>query len=401
MGELPLRGAAAGLQKCRGCFLEISRCAGLLDWRNAEAAFGGAPAARGCWITDMRRLLLGGAFAARGCSLGVRKRLLLRDLPLRRAALLGKGRSCFLGSSRCAGLLDYRIQTRGGCFRGSSRCAGLLDWRNAEAAFGGAPAARGCWITDMRRLLLGGAFAARGCSLGVRKRLLLRDLPLRRAALLGKGRSCFLGSSRCAGLLDYRIQTRGGCFRGSSRCAGLLDWRNAEAAFGGAPAARGCWITDRRRLEAGERKKLLWGELPLRGAAGLQTGGGCFGGSSRCAGLLDWRNAESALGGAPAARGCSIGVRKRLLLGDLPLLGAARLGKGRSCFLGSSRCAGLLDYRIQTRGGCFWGSSRCAGLLDWRNAEAAFGGAPAARGCSIGERKKLLWGEIPLRGAAQ
>ena len=185
MGELPLRGAAAGLQKCRGCFLEISRCAGLLDWRNAEAAFGAAPAARGCWITDMRRLLLGGAFAARGCSLGVRKRLLLRDLPLRGAARLGKCRGCFLGSSRCAG---------------------LLAWSKEEAALGGAPAARGCWI-----------------------------------------------------------QTGGGCFRGSSRCAGLLDWRKEEAAFGGAPAARGCWI------QTGGGCLLLQGELPLRGAAGLQT----------------------------------------------------------------------------------------------------------------------------------
>ena len=272
MGELPLRGAAAGLQKCRGCFLEISRCAGLLDWRNAEAAFGGAPAARGCWITDMRRLLLGAAFAARGCSLGVRKRLLLRDLPLRGAARLGKCRGCFLGSSRCVG---------------------LLAWSKEEAALGGAPAARGCWI-----------------------------------------------------------QTGGGCFRGSSRCAGLLD-------------------TDRRRL--------LQGELPLRGAARLEKCRGCFWGSSRCAGLLDWRNAAAAFGGAPAARGCSLGVRKRLLLGELPLRGAARLEKCR---------------------GCFWGSSRCAGLLDYRQEEAAFGGAPAARGCSLGVRKRLLLGELPLRGAA-
>ena len=197
----------------------------------------------------------------------------------------------------------------------------------------------------MRRLLLGGAFAARGCSLGVRKRLLLRDLPLRGAARLGKGRSCFLGRSRCAGLLDYRLQTRGGCFWGSSRCAGLLDRSKEEAAFGGAPAARGCWITDRRRLEAGERKKLLFGELPLRGAAGLQTGGGCFWGSSRCAGLLDWGKEEAAFWGAPAAQGC-------------------------------------------------W-------ITDYRQEEAAFGGAPAARGCWIGEMQRLLWGELPLRGAAR
>ena len=32
LGELPLRGAAE-LEKGIGCFWEISRCAGLLDWR--------------------------------------------------------------------------------------------------------------------------------------------------------------------------------------------------------------------------------------------------------------------------------------------------------------------------------------------------------------------------------
>ena len=52
-----------------------------------------------------------------------------------------------------------------------------------------------------------------------------------------------------------------------------------------------------------------------------------------------------------------------------------------------------------------WGSSLCAGLLDcrhWgRHEEDAIGGAPAARGCSIGERTKLLLGEPQLRGAAR
>ena len=60
--------------------------------------------------------------------------------------------------------------------------------------------------------------------------------------------------------------------------------------------ARGCWITGMRRL--------LLGELPIRGAAGLQTWGGCYWGSSRCAGLLDWRKDEAASWGAPAAWGC-------------------------------------------------------------------------------------------------
>ena len=52
-----------------------------------------------------------------------------------------------------------------------------------------------------------------------------------------------------------------------------------EAALGGAPAARGCPGQGDGRL--------LWGELPLRGAARLREEGGCFGGSSRCAGLPD------------------------------------------------------------------------------------------------------------------
>ena len=55
---------------------------------------------------------------------------------------------------------------------------------------------------------------------------------------------------------------------------------------------------------------LRLGELPLRGAARQREGGGC-------------------LGGARAARGCSIGGGKRLLrLGELPLRGAAGMGEG-------------------------------------------------------------------------
>ena len=45
---------------------------------------------------------------------------------------------------------------------------------------------------------------------------------------------------------------------------GLLDWRKEDDASGGSPAAWGCWI--------GERKMMLLGDLPLRGAAGLEKG---------------------------------------------------------------------------------------------------------------------------------
>ena len=248
---------------------------GLLDYRQEDAALGGAP-------------------AARGCSIGERKKLLLGELPLRGAA---------------------GLQTGGGCFWWSSRFAGLLGRRKEEAALGGAPAARGCPLEQGGRSLF------------------LGELPLRGAA---------------------GIQRRGGCSWGSSRCAGLLDRRKEEAALGGAPAARGC------PLEQGG-KRLFLGELPLRGAAGIQRRGGCSWGSSRCAGLLDRRKEEAALGGAPAARGCWITYRRMLLWGELPLRRAARSEEGRSCFGGSSRCAGL-----PVRAG---------------REEALSGGAPAARGC--------------------
>ena len=107
------------------------------------------------------------------------------------------------------------------------------------------------------------------------------------------------------------------------------------------------------------------GELTLRGAAGMGEGGGCFwgeggGGGSRCAGLLNRERKKAALGGAPAAWGCPIEGVRRLLWGELPLRGAARLGEG---------------------GCCVWGSSRCAELLGWGREEAAFGwgGAPCSR----------------------
>ena len=65
-------------------------------------------------------------------------------------------------------------------------------------------------------------------------------------------------------------------------------------------------------------------DLPLRGASRRREGGGSFLGSSRCAGLpVRWRN-EALSGGAPAARGCPIEGRSRLILRDLPLRGASR-----------------------------------------------------------------------------
>ena len=75
----------------------------------------------------------------------------------------------------------------------------------------------------------------------------------------------------------------------------------------------------------GERRLRL-GELPLRGAVRWREKGGCFWGSSRCAGLFYGGGEEAASGGAPAARGyCSIEGERRLFLGELPLRGAARL----------------------------------------------------------------------------
>ena len=162
-----------------------------------------------------------------------------------------------------------------------------------------------------------------------------------------------------------------GCFWGISRCVGLLDWRKEDDASGGSPAARGCCVERRQRL--------LLGDLPLRGAAGLEKGRGTIWGIFRCAGLLDWRKEDDASGGSPAARGCCVERRQRLLLGDLPLRGAAGLEKGR---------------------GTIWGIFRCAGLLDWRKEDDDSGGFSAARGCCVERRQRLLLGDLPLRGAA-
>ena len=164
--------------------------------------------------------------------------------------------------------------------------------------------------------------------------------------------------------------------------------------MGGAPAGRGCLIEGERRL--------LWGELPLRGAARWIEGGGCFGGSSRCAGLLDRGREEPVSGGAAAARGCSIeggrrllggscrcaglldryGEKRRLLLGELPLRGAAQLREGGGCFYiwGELPLRGAAQLR--EGGGCFWGG----------------GGAPAARGCSIEGGRRMRWGSSRCAG---
>ena len=88
-------------------------------------------------------------------------------------------------------------------------------------------------------------------------------------------------------------------------------------------------------------------------------------------------------GGAAAARGCLIGGMRGLHLGELPLRGAASFEDGGGCIWGSCRCAGLLHLRNEDGGGYIWGSRRCEGLLDCRNEGAASKGAAAARGCFI------------------
>ena len=282
------------------------------------------------------------------------------------------GRSLFLGELPLRGAAG--LQTGGCCSWGSSRCAGLLDRRKEEAALGGAPAARGCPLEQGGRRLVLGELRCAGLLEYREEEAALGGAPAAQGCPLEQGgRSLFLGELPLRGAAG--LQTGGCCSWGSSRCAGLLDRRKEEAALGGAPAARGC------PLEQGGRRLFL-GELPLRGAAGIQRRGGCSWGSSRCAGLPVRAGREESLsGGAPAARGCWITDRRMLLLGELPLRRAARSEEGRSCFGGSSRCAGL-----PVRAG---------------REEALSGGAPAARGCWNTEKRRLLLGELPLRRAAR
>ena len=81
-------------------------------------------------------------------------------------------------------------------------------------------------------------------------------------------------------------------FLGTSRCAGLLDEGGEEAVSGGAPTARGCSTEGGRRL---------------------------FLGTSRCAGLLNGGREKAVSGGAPAARGCLMKEGRVLFRGGLQL----------------------------------------------------------------------------------
>ena len=86
--------------------------------------------------------------------------------------------------------------------------------------------------------------------------------------------------------------------------------------MGGAPAARGCWIANGRRL--------LWGVLPLRGLLDLESEDAASGGAPVARGCSMEEEKMLFVGGAPAARGCWIANGRRLLLWELPLRGAAR-----------------------------------------------------------------------------
>ena len=84
--------------------------------------------------------------------------------------------------------------------------------------------------------------------------------------------------------------------------------------------------------------------------------------------------------GAPATRGCMINGGRRLLQGELPMRGADRKRKRRCCLWGGLPVSGAAEYErqgclwtgvplrgaagLQMEGDCFWGVSRCAGLLD-------------------------------------
>ena len=67
------------------------------------------------------------------------------------------------------------------------------------------------------------------------------------------------------------------------------------------------------------------GRLSLRGAARLGR----------------WEKAISER--APAARGCSVEGEREVFLAEFPLRWAARLKGGGGCFREGSPCAGLLD----------------------------------------------------------
>ena len=83
----------------------------------------------------------------------------------------------------------------------------------------------------------------------------------------------------------------------------------------------------------------------MRGAARLKGGRRLVWGSSYCAGLLDCGREEAASGGAAAVRGCTIEGEKRLLLEELPLRGAASLREGGGCFCGVLQLRGAARLR--------------------------------------------------------
>ena len=123
------------------------------------------------------------------------------------------------------------------------------------------------------------------------------------------------------------------------------------------------------------RRRLLLGDLPLRGAARWKGRGGCFWGISRCAVLIEGRTEEVASGGPP-------------------LRGAARRKDGVSYLWESSRCAGLLGRKDGVIY-LLWGISCCAGLIDRGTEEAVSGKSPAARGCSMEEGSRIFYYSRP------
>ena len=87
---------------------------------------------------------------------------------------------------------------------------------------------------------------------------------------------------------------------------------------------------------------------------------------------------RAASGGAAAARGCLIEGRRRLLLGELPLCGAAQSRDGGGCIYGAAAARGC---SIEGR----------RGLLVWRTEKGLSVGAAAARGCLVDEGGRAVF----------
>ena len=107
------------------------------------------------------------------------------------------------------------------------------------------------------------------------------------------------------------------------------------------------------------QRRLLLGDLPLRGADRRKDGGGCF-----------W--------GSPAARGCSKEGRSKLSVGELPLRRSARKE-------GRSNLSALGDLLLR-------GADR---YFDRGTEEAVSGKSPAARGCSMEEGSRIFYYSRP------